>query len=156
MASVAGGSTAQTPPVKAGESARARRPSVGRQLLERILSLREGSIIVVTIVTAIYFSANTSSFFTGDNFKTLLPYFAPFAILAAGEVFVMILGEIDLSIGAMYLFSPFVFYTITTAGITRVSSVLLAVLCCMVVGALNGFFVAVVGINSFVTTLGML
>ena len=75
-----------------------------------MISLREGSIIVVTIITAIYFSANTSSFFTGANFKTLLPYFAPFAILAAGEVFVMILGEIDLSIGAMYLFAPILFY----------------------------------------------
>ena len=65
---------------------------------ERILGLREGSIIVVTLVVAIYFAANTS-FFTSANFKTLLPYFAPFAILGAGEVFVMILGEIDLSIG---------------------------------------------------------
>ena len=39
-----------------------------------------------------------ASFFTKGNFETLLPYFAPLAILAAGEVFVMILGEIDLSI----------------------------------------------------------
>ena len=69
-------------------------------------SLREGSIIVVTIVVAIYFAATPSSFFTTANFKTLLPYFAPFAILGAGEVFVMILGEIDLSIGAIYLFAP--------------------------------------------------
>ncbi|MHB8532065.1 MAG: hypothetical protein ACYDC2_05035, partial [Solirubrobacteraceae bacterium] len=68
-----------------------------RELLQRVLALREGSIIIVTIVVAIYFSANTSTFFTGTNFKTLLPYFAPFAILGAGEVFVMILGEIDLS-----------------------------------------------------------
>ncbi|HXM86805.1 MAG TPA: ABC transporter permease [Solirubrobacteraceae bacterium] len=157
MASVAGGSTAQTPPVKAGESARARRPSVGRQLLERILSLREGSIIVVTIVTAIYFSANTSSFFTGDNFKTLLPYFAPFAILAAGEVFVMILGEIDLSIGALYLFAPILFYKLdASAGLGLVPSVIVALLVCAAVGAINGFFVAVVEINSFVTTLATL
>src|SRR6202161_990070 len=157
MASVAGGSTAQTPPVKAGESARARRPSVGRQLLERIPSLGEGSIIVVTIVTAIYFSANTSSFFTGDNFKTLLPYFAPFAILAAGEVFVMILGEIDLSIGALYLFAPILFYKLdASAGLGLVPSVIVALLVCAAVGAINGFFVAVVEINSFVTTLATL
>jgi simple sugar transport system permease protein len=101
MASVAGGSTAQTPPAKAGDPGHPPAVSGGRKALERVLSLREGSIIVVTLVTAIYFAANTSSFFTGSNFKTLLPYFAPFAILAAGEVFVMILGEIDLSIGAM-------------------------------------------------------
>ena len=77
---------------------------------ERILGLREGSIIVVTLVVAIYFAVNTSSFFTSANFKTLLPYFAPFAILGAGEVFVMILGEIDLSIGGTYLFAPYLFY----------------------------------------------
>jgi simple sugar transport system permease protein len=129
---------------------------VPRQLLERALTLREGSIIVVTLVAAIYFSANTSTFLTGDNFKTLLPYFAPFAIIAAGEVFVMILGEIDLSIGAMYVFAPFVFYKFDTVGLGLVPSVILALLVCMAVGLINGFFVAVVGIASFVVTLGTL
>jgi simple sugar transport system permease protein len=125
-------------------------------VLERALSLREGSIIVVTLLAAIYFAVNTSSFLTGTNFKTLLPFFAPFAIIAAGEVFVMILGEIDLSIGAMYLFAPFVFYKFSTAGIPLVPSVILALIVCMAVGLANGFLVAVVGINSFVITLGTL
>ena len=158
MASVAGGSTAESPPVKrGGPEPQAHRVSPGRQALERILSLREGSIIVVTLVTAIYFAANTSSFFTGANFKTLLPYFAPFAILAAGEVFVMILGEIDLSIGAMYLFAPILFYKLdASAGLGLVPSVIVALLVCAAVGAINGFFVAVVEINSFVTTLATL
>lgn len=123
---------------------------------ERILGLREGSIIVVTLVVAIYFAVNTSSFFTSANFKTLLPYFAPFAILGAGEVFVMILGEIDLSIGGTYLLAPYLFYKIATAGLPLVPSVLLALVACMAVGLINGFFVAIVGISSFVTTLGML
>jgi simple sugar transport system permease protein len=158
MASVAGGSSAQTPPAAPkGPEHSLRAPSTGRQILERIISLREGSIIVVTIITAIYFSANTSSFFTGGNFKTLLPYFAPFAILAAGEIFVMILGEIDLSIGAMYLFAPILFYKLDTGlGFGLVPGLIVTMLLCMVVGALNGFFVAVVGINSFVATLAML
>ena len=51
---------------------------------------------------SIYFATQPPADFSPlDSFKTLLPYFAPFAILAAGEVFVMINGEIDLSIGAM-------------------------------------------------------
>jgi simple sugar transport system permease protein len=129
---------------------------VARGALDRALSLREGSIIVVTLITAIYFAVNTESFLTIASFKTLLPYFAPFAILAAGEVFVMILGEIDLSIGALYLFSPFLFYKFTTVGIPLVPSTILALLCCMAVGLGNGVFVAVIGINSFVATLGML
>jgi simple sugar transport system permease protein len=132
------------------------RPSRGRQLLERALSLREGSIIVVTLLVAIYFSLTTSTFLTSASFKTLLPFFAPFAILGAGEVFVMILGEIDLSIGATYLFAPLLYYKLAVAGVPDVPSVLIALAGCMVVGAVNGFFTAIVGINSFVTTLGML
>ncbi|HEY4427053.1 MAG TPA: ABC transporter permease [Solirubrobacteraceae bacterium] len=128
-----------------------------RQVGARIVALREGSIIVITLVVAIYFSANTSTFLTGENFETLLPYFAPFAILAAGEVFVMILGEIDLSIAGMYLFAPILFFKLNTSvGLPLVPSVIVALLACMAVGAVNGFFVSVVGLNSFVVTLGML
>jgi simple sugar transport system permease protein len=145
-------------PIAGGGSAPARQaaPSIQRRLLQRVLSLREGSIIVVAIVVAVYFSVNTSTFFTGENFKTVLPYFAPLAILGAGEVFVMILGEIDLSIGAMYMFAPIVFYKFNSAGLGLVPSVILALVICMAVGAINGAFVAIVGVSSFVTTLGML
>lgn len=152
-----GASTAETPPAAPGGSEHSLRAPAGRKLLERVISLREGSIIVVAIVTAIYFSANTSSFFTGANFETLLPYFAPIAILAAGEVFVMILGEIDLSIAAMYMFAPILFYKLDTSiGMGLVPSLIATLLCCMAVGAINGVFVAVVGVNSFVATLAML
>jgi simple sugar transport system permease protein len=126
-------------------------------LLAHVLALREGSIIVVTLIVAIYFAVNNSNFLTSSNFKTLLPFFAPFAILGAGEVFVMILGEIDLSIGATYLFAPLVFYKLNVdVGLALVPAVLVALIVCMAVGAINGFFVALVGISSFVTTLGML
>ncbi len=157
MASVTGDPASGSPTATERVPARAGRALPGRQaIFERVVGLREGSIIVITLVVAIYFSLNTGSFFTSDNFKTLLPYFAPFAILGAGEVFVMILGEIDLSIGAMYLFAPFLFYKLAQAGLPLVPSVIFALIACMAVGAVNGFFTAVVGISSFVTTLGML
>jgi len=150
-------------PAKGGPSPAATGPGQSRpglpgwrEVLNRLIALREGSIIVVTIIVAIYFSVNTSTFFTGSNFKTLLPYFALLVILGAGEVFVMILGEIDLSIGAMYMFAPIVFYKFDTAGLGLVPSVILALLVCTAVGALNGTFVAFLGVSSFVTTLGVL
>jgi simple sugar transport system permease protein len=154
----AGGAAPSTPTQQQGAPEHSRRGSLlsGHELLERALSLREGSIIVVTLVTAIYFSLNTGSFFSTGNFKTLLPYFAPFAIMGAGVVFVMILGEIDLSIGATYLFAPFLYYKLAHAGFPLVPSVIVALVACMVVGFINGFFTAVVGISSFVATLGML
>jgi simple sugar transport system permease protein len=125
-------------------------------LAKRFLTLREGSVIVITILTFVYFSVNTEQFFTWDNFKTLLPYFAPIAILGAGEVLLMINGEIDLSIGAVYLFAPFLFYEVTQTGLPLVPSLIIAMVACMAVGFVNGFFTAIVGIASFVTTLGML
>jgi len=157
VASMAGDPVSERPAAGGEGPTRTHRALLGwREILERVLALREGSIVVVTLIVAIYFALNTSSFFTSANFKTLLPYFAPFAILGAGEVFVMILGEIDLSIGAMYLFAPFLFYKLANAGLPLVPSMLIALIACMAVGLVNGFFTAVVGINSFVTTLGML
>ena len=134
-----------------------RAPSGALALGRRFLTLREGSVIVITVATALYFTLANDRFATVDNFKTLLPYFAPVAILAAGEVFLMINGEIDLSIGAVYLFAPFMFYEIYDDGnVPLLLALVLAMLVCMVVGLINGIFTAVVGINSFIATLGML
>jgi len=127
-----------------------------REIALRFLTLREGSIIVVTLLAALYFTVKTDRFFTHANFQTLLPYFAPFAILAAGEVLLMVAGEIDLSIGSVYLFAPFMFYEFNQAGIGLVGCLILALLCCAVVGIVNGIFTEIIGVSSFITTLGML
>jgi simple sugar transport system permease protein len=126
------------------------------KLLRGFLTLREGSIIVVTIVTIVYFAINAHGFATSGNFKTLLPYFAPFAILAAGEVLVMVNGEIDLSIGGVYLITPFIFYKVFHAGVPLVPALLISLLASATIGFVNGFFIAIVGISSFVATFGML
>ena len=91
-----------TPPASAPPSGPAKgwaRRGGARSLAQRFLTLREGSIIVVTVITFVYFAVSTNRFLTSSSLKNLLPYFAPFAIMAAGEVFVMINGEIDLSVG---------------------------------------------------------
>src|SRR3954447_7393204 len=146
-------------PERAGEEsangARAPRPGA-RELALRFLTLREGSIIVVTILAALYFSLKTEHFFSHANFVTLLPYFAPFAILAVGEVMLMVAGEIDLSIGSVYLFCPFMFYEFNQAGAGLVLCLILSLLTCMVVGLINGVITEVFGVSSFITTLGML
>src|SRR3954469_2434112 len=127
-----------------------------RQMLVKFLTLREGSIVVVTVIAAAYFAVKTDRFFTTANFQTLLPYFAPFAILAAGEVLLMVAGEIDLSIGSVYLFAPFMFYEFNLAGAGLVGCLILALLCCAAVGVINGVFTEIIGVSSFITTLGML
>jgi simple sugar transport system permease protein len=147
---------AATPPPP--EPAARRRPGVdfARQAVMRVLTLREGSIIVVTLVTFAYFAITDNNYLTYANWKSLLPYFCFLAIMAAGEVFVMTLGEIDLSIGAMYLVTPILFWKLNSSGVPLGFALVLSLLIAMAFGAINGFFSAYVGIPSFVATLAML
>src|SRR5918995_6099228 len=147
MAVETGRQPAEAQPAEQGPGGPRALATGGWGLLKRFLTLREGSVIVITIIAAIYFAATSDRFATGDNFKSLLPYFAPVAILAAGEVYLMINGEIDLSIGAVYLFAPFLFYEITNDGaVPLLPSLALALVACMVIGLINGIFTAGVGI----------
>ncbi len=128
VASESGSPAKSTPEGPASGRARGGAPL---RWLVRLLALREGSIIVVTLVTIIYFAITTNNFLTFDNFKSLLPYFCFLAIMAAGQVFVMTLGEIDLSIGALYLFTPFFFWKLNTGvglplGLAMIVALLLA------------------------------
>jgi simple sugar transport system permease protein len=149
------GSAATSPAAPPSSTPRAHRPGA-RELMLRFLTLREGSIIVVTLLATLYFAVKTDHFFTHANFVTLLPYFAPFAILATGEVMLMVAGEIDLSIGSVYLFAPFMFYEFNLAGLPLIPCLVLALLCCCVIGLLNGVLTEIFGVSSFITTLGML
>ncbi len=111
MATASDKTVATAPPPKGPAEGWAQRGGA-LSLAQRFLTLREGSIIVVTLIAFIYFSLTSDRFLTANSLKALLPYFAPFAIMAAGEVFVMINAEIDLSVGAVYLFTPFMFYKV--------------------------------------------
>jgi simple sugar transport system permease protein len=154
-ASTPGQAPARAPARAPTPEPRARRLAPG-DLMRRFLTLREGSIIVVTVLAIIYFAIKTNTFFTHDNFINLLPYFAPYAILAVGEVMLMVAGEIDLSIGSVFLFAPYMFYEFNNAGLPLTADLILALACCAVVGIINGVFTEVIGVSSFITTLGML
>jgi simple sugar transport system permease protein len=151
-------STEQLHPADTGPPARSRGAQArsARALAMRALTLREGSIVVVTILAAIYFTIQNDRFFTSSNLENLLPYFAPFAILAAGEVMVMVAGEIDLSIGSVGLFAPLMYYEFNGLGLGLWANVVLSLLCCAAIGVLNGVLIEVFGISSFVATLGTL
>jgi simple sugar transport system permease protein len=68
----------------------------------------------------------------------------------------MVAGEIDLSIGAVFIFTPFMFYIFHEAGMPLGVCLVLSLLCAGVVGVINGVFTAIIGVSSFITTLGML
>jgi simple sugar transport system permease protein len=145
----------ETPqPVRAQEPDRiSASRAFGRALLRR----RELSIVLVTIAAAVYFSAGSygSAFDSTNNYNIIMQYFAPWAIIAAGETMLLICGEIDLSAGFTYTFVPFVLMSFYNEGLDVPLSLVLAILVAMGIGLVNGLIRTVFNLSSFITTLGM-
>lgn len=132
-------------------------PGLGRRAGTAFLRIREASILLVAIVLAVYFWLNTPNFLETGNLVTVSHYVAPIAILAVGEVFLLITGEIDLSVGWTYTFAPFVmFYVTDGTGIATPVGIIVALLVSAFIGLINGLVTVKLGVPAFVTTLGML
>src|SRR5438045_6873669 len=56
-------------------------------------------VIVGIVAITIFFTAKTSIFFTAVNFTNLIGQMAAVTVIAVGIVFVLLIGEIDLSVG---------------------------------------------------------
>ena len=68
---------------------------------------REATVFVVAVLLVIYFWRASPAFLTKDNIVNVSQITAPVAIIAIGEVFLLVCGEIDLSVGFIFAFSPF-------------------------------------------------
>src|SRR6266699_7020879 len=82
-----------------------------------LLRRREASIIVVAIILVVYFQASNQNFFTQTNIRTISQFVAATAIIAAGEVMLLICGEIDLSVGNVFALAPFIMYFTNQTGL---------------------------------------
>jgi simple sugar transport system permease protein len=120
------------------------------------LHLQEVVSAVVAIVLVIFFTVESpNNFFTTDNALVLSQYLAPFGFLALAEVPVLILGEIDLSVGQMYIVSPFFVTYWNNAGVPVLPSIFLSLLVCGGLGFINGLVTVKLRVPSFITTLAM-
>ena len=117
--------------------------------------IKELSILLVTIAAGIYFTATSSAFNSIDNYQTITQYVAPWAIVAAGEVMLLICGEFDLSAGFVFTLSPFVLMLLFVNGSPMWLAVLGAIVASMLIGVVNGLIRTVLTLPSFITTLGM-
>ena len=93
---------------------------------------------------------------TGASLENLPQFIAPAAIIACGEVLLMIGGEIDLSAGMVYAFAPFIMHFAADAGVPAFPALLLGLVAAGAVGLVNGTVTLLLGVPSFVTTLGTL
>ncbi len=118
------------------------------------LRQREASILVVAIVLVIYFQLSSSNFLTQFNILTLFEFISATAIIAAGEVMLLICGEIDISVGQVFALAPFIMYLVNQAGFSLWVGIVAALLVSSVVGLLNGIVTVWFKIPSLITTLG--
>ncbi|MFE7612691.1 sugar ABC transporter permease [Streptomyces celluloflavus] len=111
-------------------------------------------VIIGLIVIAVVFQFKNSNFLSADSLANIGVYTSGLGIMAVGIVFVLLLGEIDLSVGSVAGVGAAVWAVLsTTHGVGDGLAVLIAVVVGIGIGALHGFFFAKVGVPAFVVTL---
>ncbi|MFD2350372.1 hypothetical protein ACFSTC_15090 [Nonomuraea ferruginea] len=134
-------------------------PSIGlsvRAYAERVRGGDMGALPAVLglIVLCTVFAVARPAFLTAINFANLFTQGAAITVIAMGLVFVLLVGEIDLSAGfASGVCAAVLAVTLTSLGLPWYVCVLAAIVTGVVIGVMLGGLVAKVGIPSFVVTL---
>jgi D-xylose transport system permease protein len=131
-------------------------------LVQRWAQLRAGNLGILPIVIGqifivVFFSYKATNFFTAINFSNVIIQMAGTTMLAFGVVFVLLLGEIDLSIGYVAGIGALVAAELQLPGsghqMNGLLAMVIAVAVCALIGLVQGAIVAYVGVPSFVVTL---
>jgi D-xylose transport system permease protein len=115
-----------------------------------------GSIPVVVGLIVIWaaFAATNGKFLSAANFEYIAYYMVGIGTLSIGLVFVLLLGEIDLSVGSVSGLSSAIFAVLSvTHGINLWLATAAALATGAVIGAIHGFVFAKIGVPAFVVTL---
>ena len=128
--------------------------------IQRVRSGEMGALPAIAgfVVLSILFTLLSPYFLTERNFANLLTQAATLVMLAMALVFVILLGEIDLSAGVTSGVAMSLFVVLSDPGglgMNWILALIVALLSGVVIGFFIGFFVARVGVPSFVVTLGL-
>ena len=128
-------------------------------LFARLAGQREYAVSVLLVLMLVIVAAVNPSFLAPGNLRDILVTTAPVVIVACGLTFVVVTGEIDISVGALMGLLAAVLGSLTSAShlhlpvaVGVAGTLLLGTL----VGAVNGLLVTVGRVPSIIVTLGML
>jgi D-xylose transport system permease protein len=136
--------------------------SFGAVMRQRWESLKAGDVgslpvLIFMVAIVVFFTLKVNVFFTAVNFDNLLPQMTQVTVMAIGVVFVLLIGEIDLSIGYLSGLCSVVLAELQLPGSGHDYAWWVAILGALAVGAFigaaQGAFVAFLGVPSFVVTL---
>ncbi|MFF1303835.1 sugar ABC transporter permease [Streptomyces sp. NPDC058307] len=111
-------------------------------------------VVIGLIVIWAIFQFKNDRFLSADNLSNISYYMSATGMIAIGLVFVLLLGEIDLSVGSVSGLASTLFAVwVVQHGMNAWLALLLAVLVGIAIGALHGWFFAKIGVPAFVVTL---
>ena len=125
---------------------------------KKFMSIRGmGQVVTVfagLVVLCIVFGILNPTFFNGRNVSNLFRQIAPILLIGIGQSYVLITGQIDLSIGSVVGMGTMISATMMSKGMNPWLAVVLTMAICVATGFLNGFLVANCKLPPFIATLG--
>lgn len=112
------------------------------------------AVALVAVLLAVLVAA--PSFFGGANLRDLALNNAPVLIVALGMTLVILVGEIDISVGSQFAVCSVAAGLLSKAGVPIALVPLVVLLVGAAMGAVNGFLVGTLGLPSIIVTLAML
>ena len=107
------------------------------------------------IIIYVAFGAINTTVFSSANILNLLRSMSIYLLVGIGQSYVLITGNIDLSIGSVVGMSAMISATLMSKGIMSAPlAILTTIACCLVVGLINGFLVGKFKLPPFIATLG--
>jgi ribose transport system permease protein len=129
---------------------------VNRGFLAWLASRQVFWILIATIAACVFMAIRTDTFLTPGNIFNVTRNFAFVGIIAIGMTAVIITGGIDLSVGGTMLIGAMVTAVLMNSGMGAAPAFAIAMSASILVGLINGVFIAVIGLPPFVVTLGMM
>ncbi|MGJ4846001.1 MULTISPECIES: ABC transporter permease [unclassified Leifsonia] len=122
----------------------------------KILHAREAGVFAALVLLFVLGTVLSPSFLQGGNLLSVGQQVSQIGIMAVGATFVIVNGEIDLSVGSIYALSAISTGMAIAAGVAWPLAIVIGLLVGVVAGLLNGLAVVLLGVPSFIVTLGSL
>jgi len=127
-----------------------------KKVVAKVKGFKELTVLLIVILLCVIISIAEPVFLSIDNIKTTAIGLASDGIIAIGMTVALISGGFDLSVGSIMGLSAVFTATFVSMGMDIWFAVAISLLLCLMIGALNGTLIGKVGLNPFITTLGMM
>jgi simple sugar transport system permease protein len=124
---------------------------------EWLVGHKEIGVIAAVVLVALIFRGLSAQFFTLDEFGAVVSFAAELGIVAIGVTFLIIAGEFDLSVGAVFALAPLLLADLyVNYHWNEWAAFVLVLVVAMIIGLANGVVTTWFKIPSFIVTLGMM